>query len=90
MAVQFNLINIICCRIGAGVKDLFKEEDLYKDRDSQIAAIQKTFVDAKVDIKKHYSKPNVYAVDVLPIYPDFKVCVSSFAITLFPVDFCIC
>ena len=62
-------------RIGAGVKDLFSQEELYKDRDGQIAAIQKTFEDAKKDITKHYSKPNVYPVDTLPVYPDMKVTV---------------
>ena len=55
------------------MKDLFNQEELYKDRDGQLAAIEKTFNDAKKDITKHYSKPNVYPVDILPIYPDFKV-----------------
>ena len=66
-------------RIGGGVKDLFKQEELYKDREGQINAIQKTFEDAKKDITKHYSKPNVHAVEIKPIYPDFKVSVISTA-----------
>jgi len=64
------------------VKDLFSQEELYKDRDGQIAAIQKTFEDAKTDINKHHSKPNVYPIDVLPVYPDMKVC---FKVDTFPV-----
>jgi hypothetical protein len=43
------------------------------DRDSQIKAIEKTFEDSKKSIEKHYSKPNVVPVEILPIYPDFKV-----------------
>ena len=44
------------------------------DRDSQIRAIEKTFEDNKKVIDKHYSKPNVVPVEVLPVFPDFKVC----------------
>lgn len=43
------------------------------DRDSQIKAIEKTFKDTKIPIDKHYSKPNVVAVEVQDIFPDFKV-----------------
>lgn len=43
------------------------------DRESQIKAIEKTFEDNKKLIERHYSKPNVVPVEVLPIYPDFKV-----------------
>jgi len=45
------------------------------DREAQIKAIEKTFEDAKKPIEKHYSKPGVTPVEVLPIYPDFKVCI---------------
>ena len=41
-----------------------KNEDVYKDRGSQIAAIEKTFEDAKVPVEKHFKKPGVYAVEV--------------------------
>lgn len=43
------------------------------DRDSQIKAIEKTFEDNKKPIERHYSKANVVPVEVLPVYPDFKV-----------------
>lgn len=43
------------------------------DRDSQIKAIEKTFEDNKKSIERHYSKPNVVPVEILPVYPDFKV-----------------
>lgn len=45
------------------------------DRDSQIKAIEKTFEDSKKPIDKHYSKPNVVPVEILPVYADFKVCI---------------
>lgn len=51
----------------------FQEETLYMDRDSQIKAIEKTFEDNKKPIERHYSKANVVPVEVLPVYPDFKV-----------------
>lgn len=43
------------------------------DRDSQIKAIEKTFEDNIKPIERHYSKPNVVPVEILPVYPDFKV-----------------
>lgn len=60
-------------RIGAGLKDLFKQDDLYKDRDGQLQAIEKTFQDAKSEITQHYSKAGVYPVASFPVYPDMKV-----------------
>lgn len=43
------------------------------DRESQIKAIEKTFEDNKKPIERHYSKPNVVPIEILPVYPDFKV-----------------
>lgn len=43
------------------------------DRDSQMKAIEKTFEDNKKPVEKHYSKPNVHAVETLSFFPDFKV-----------------
>ena len=37
------MIFVSHCRVGFNIKKYFKEEDLYKDRESQIAAIEKTF-----------------------------------------------
>lgn len=48
------------------------------DRDSQIKAIEKTFEDNKKPIERHYSKPNVVPVEILPVYPDFKVPLQQF------------
>lgn len=43
------------------------------DRDSQMKAIEKTFEDNKKPIEKHYSKPNIHAVETFNVFPDFKV-----------------
>ncbi|ALC45381.1 atms [Drosophila busckii] len=65
-----NLENIEA-KVGYNVKKSLREETLYLDRDAQIKAIEKTFSDTKGEITKHYSKPNVVPVEVLPIFPDF-------------------
>ena len=59
-------------KLGAGVKDRFKDEEIYKDRDAQIKAIEKTFKDVQQDVSEHYSKKDVHAVEVLPLLPDFE------------------
>ncbi|XP_061394253.1 RNA polymerase II-associated factor 1 homolog [Musca vetustissima] len=66
-----NLENIEA-KVGYNVKKSLREETLYLDRDAQINAIQKTFSDTKNEITKHYSKPNVVPVEIIPLYPDFK------------------
>lgn len=43
------------------------------DKDSQMKAIEETFEDNKILVEKHYSKPHVHAVEVLNVFPDFKV-----------------
>ncbi|KAI8044889.1 hypothetical protein M5D96_001064 [Drosophila gunungcola] len=58
-------------KVGYNVKKSLREETLYLDREAQIKAIEKTFSDTKSEITKHYSKPNVVPVEVLPIFPDF-------------------
>lgn len=58
-------------KVGYNVKKSLQEVTLYMDRESQIEAINKTFEDTKEEITKHYSKPNVTAVEVLPLFPDF-------------------
>lgn len=35
------------------VKQQFTEEEIYKDRDSQISAIEKTFEDAQKSVREH-------------------------------------
>lgn len=42
-------------RIGVSVKQQFTEEEIYKDRDSQISAIEKTFEDAQKSVSVDHS-----------------------------------
>ncbi|VVC29605.1 Hypothetical protein CINCED_3A008847 [Cinara cedri] len=69
---QPQTIEKVEAKVGFSIKKNFKEETLYMDRDSQMKAIEKTFEDNKIPVEKHYSKPNVHAVETLNVYPDFK------------------
>ncbi|KAM9324118.1 RNA polymerase II-associated factor 1 homolog [Gastrophryne carolinensis] len=73
-------------KIGVSVKQQFTEEDIYKDRDSQISAIEKTFEDAQKTINQHYSKPRVTPVEVMPVFPDFKMWINPCAQVIFDSD----
>lgn len=73
-------------KVGYSIKKNLKNETLYMDRDSQIKAIEKTFEDSKVPIERHYSKPNVTPVEVMPIYPDFKLWKFPCAQVIFDTD----
>ncbi|XP_075243041.1 RNA polymerase II-associated factor 1 homolog [Convolutriloba macropyga] len=73
-------------KIGAQIKKLMKEEDLYRDRESQIKAIEKTFEDSKSPIEKHHSKQGVYKVSEYPVYPDFKLWAHPYAQVIFDAD----
>ncbi|XP_061575570.1 RNA polymerase II-associated factor 1 homolog isoform X1 [Cololabis saira] len=73
-------------KIGVSVKQQFTEEEIYKDRDSQISAIEKTFEDAQKPIAQHYSKPRVTPVEILPVFPDFKMWINPCAQVIFDSD----
>lgn len=73
-------------KVGYSIKKSLKDETLYMDRDSQIKAIEKTFEDSKKSIDKHYSKPNVVPVEILPVYPDFKLWKYPCAQVIFDSD----
>ncbi|XP_049974906.1 RNA polymerase II-associated factor 1 homolog isoform X1 [Alexandromys fortis] len=73
-------------KIGVSVKQQFTEEEIYKDRDSQITAIEKTFEDAQKLISQHYSKPRVTPVEVMPVFPDFKMWINPCAQVIFDSD----
>ncbi|KDR16760.1 RNA polymerase II-associated factor 1 homolog [Zootermopsis nevadensis] len=73
-------------KVGYSIKKSLKDETLYMDRDSQIKAIEKTFEDSKKSIDKHYSKPNVVPVEILPVYPDFKIWKYPCAQVIFDSD----
>ncbi|CAH2087889.1 unnamed protein product [Euphydryas editha] len=73
-------------KVGYNVKKIFSEETLYMDRDSQIKAIEKTFEDNKKPIEKHYSKPGVTPVEVMPVFPDFEMWKYPCAQVIFDSD----
>ncbi|KAJ3590939.1 hypothetical protein NHX12_008887 [Muraenolepis orangiensis] len=73
-------------KIGVSVKQQFTEEEIYKDRDSQISAIEKTFEDAQKPIAQHYSKPRVTPVEVMAVFPDFKMWINPCAQVIFDSD----
>jgi len=60
-------------KVGFSIKRSLKEDIHIVDRDSQIKAIEKTFDDAQLPMESHFSKPGVVPVEVLPVFPDFKL-----------------
>lgn len=68
---KWNKSEKIETKLGHNVKQRFSEEIVYRDKDSQIKAIESTFTAAKKPITHHYSKRDVRAIEVLPILPDF-------------------
>ncbi|XP_064404030.1 RNA polymerase II-associated factor 1 homolog [Halichondria panicea] len=73
-------------KVGYNVKKKLQGMDVYKDRASQIAAIEATFEAAKQPITKHYSKRGVEAKEVLPLFPDFELWKLPFAQVLYDTD----
>ncbi|XP_014677153.1 PREDICTED: RNA polymerase II-associated factor 1 homolog [Priapulus caudatus] len=73
-------------KIGYSVRKKFKEDDMYKDRESQLQAIDKSFEQANEPIAKHYSKPGVTPVEVLPLFPDFNGWIHPCAQVIFDRD----
>lgn len=73
-------------KVGYSIKKSLNNETLYMDRDSQIRAIEKTFDDSKSIIDKHYSKPNVVPVEILPVFPDFNLWKYPCAQVIFDSD----
>jgi len=60
-------------KVGFSIKKKAKGGlDVYKDRDSQLDAIESSFEAAKKPITQHYSKPRLKPVEILPFFPDFQ------------------
>ncbi|VDK86129.1 unnamed protein product [Litomosoides sigmodontis] len=73
-------------RIGYSTKKKFQTDVLYRDRVSQIAAINKTFADASKTISHHPTKKGVIAMEELPLLPDFDNWMHPFALVVFDGD----
>ena len=63
-----------------------RDENFYLDRDSQIAAINKTFESAKKPILSHPGKPGLKPVKTWPVFPDFELWKYPFAQVMFDAD----
>lgn len=73
-------------RVGFNIKKQLKDDLLYKDRESQIKAINDTFEFAMKPITQHYSKPGVEPLEILPIFPDFEMWKHPCAQVIFDSD----
>ncbi|RLU24296.1 hypothetical protein DMN91_002384 [Ooceraea biroi] len=73
-------------KVGYSIKKKLMEEVLCMDRRSQIKAIEKTFEDNKKPIERHYYKPNVVPLEILPVYPDFTLWKYPCAQVIFDAD----
>lgn len=59
------IYKLYCVRVGFNLKKLLKEEDLYKDRDSQIKAIEQTFESAKTPVSHKLYGPTSYWILIM-------------------------
>ena len=57
-------------KVGLGARKKLQNKDIYKDRESQIEAIENTFEAATHTVPNR--KNGVYPVESCPIYPDFE------------------
>ena len=74
-------------RVGFAVrKKLGIDVGNYMNREAQIEKIEKTFEDAKIEIKEHHTKKNVYPEYVMPIKPDDQMWKFPCAQVIFDSD----
>ncbi|KAJ7379997.1 RNA polymerase-associated factor [Desmophyllum pertusum] len=73
-------------KVGFNVKKKLQGTDIYKDHESQIAAIESTFDAAQRPILRHPTKPNVTPLEVLPVFPDFQMWAHPCAHVIFDTD----
>lgn len=62
--------------IGKKVSDgeaKWGEFEYLRDRRARIQAIEQSFYDTLTPVTSHFSKPGVYAVEVVPVFPDFQL-----------------
>lgn len=73
-------------KVGVNVKKKLNADIVYKDRESQIDAINRSFEAVKKPSNEHYSKPGVYAIEEFAIYPDFELWKYPCAQVIFDSD----
>ncbi|CAI2353197.1 unnamed protein product [Caenorhabditis sp. 36 PRJEB53466] len=76
ISTEFNRFGVTADRqetkLGYNLKKNQQVEDMYRDKQSQIDAINKTFEDVRKPVKEHYAKKGVKAVEECYIFPDFS------------------
>lgn len=76
ISTEFNRFGITADRqetkLGYNLKKNQQVEDMYRDKQSQIDAINKTFEDVRKPVKEHHTKKGMKPVEECFIFPDFK------------------
>ncbi|KAK6021576.1 Paf1 [Ostertagia ostertagi] len=87
---EFNRFGVAADRqeikVGYNLTKNKENLNIFRDRQSQITLITKSFEDSKVPIRKHFTKKGVTAVEEIPILPDFTLWKYPFAVVQFDVD----
>ncbi|KAK5965093.1 RNA polymerase II-associated factor 1 [Trichostrongylus colubriformis] len=87
---EFNRFGVAADRqeikVGYNLTKNKENLNIFRDRQSQINLITKSFEDSKVPIRKHFSKKGVTALEEIPILPDFTLWKYPFAVVQFDVD----
>ncbi|PAA58961.1 hypothetical protein BOX15_Mlig024082g3 [Macrostomum lignano] len=73
-------------KINLKNKVFSEAEDIYKTKEKQIEAIEKTFEATKRPVEEHYSRRGVHAVQVMPLLPDFQLWQHPCAQVIFDTD----
>lgn len=73
-------------KVGYNIKKRFKEENIYRNRQEQLDAIERSFADAAREVRSHHSKPGILPVAELPVLPDFRLWRYPFAQVIFDSD----
>ncbi|CAP39764.2 Protein CBG23232 [Caenorhabditis briggsae] len=76
ISTEFNRFGVTADRqetkLGYNLKKNQQVEDMYRDKQSQIDAINKTFEDVRKPVTAHHTKKNMKPVEECYIFPDFE------------------
>ncbi|KAF1750256.1 hypothetical protein GCK72_016803 [Caenorhabditis remanei] len=90
ISTEFNRFGVTADRqetkLGYNLKKNQQVEDMYRDKQSQIDAINKTFDDVRKPITEHHTKKGVKPVEEAYIFPDFEHWKHLFAHVQFDGD----
>lgn len=76
----------LASKIGYKLRKKLLEKPIAIDRATQIEAIEETFARSKIPITRHFRKPNITPVEILPVFPDFTNWGYPFAQGMFDSD----